>query len=56
MARSLINGELEKLRTHIENVKMSEEKKYKFFQSEWNRICEKERKITKEYYQLSGIH
>ena len=41
MAKSLINGEFKKLRTHVKGVKISEEEKNNFFQSEWNRICEK---------------
>ena len=43
MATSLINREFEKLRAHVESVKMPEEEKNNFFQNEWNRICEKEK-------------
>ena len=44
MANSSIEEEFERLRVRVENLKMSEKAKADFFQSEWNRLCEKEEK------------
>ena len=57
MATGLINGEFEKLRAHVESVKMSEEKN-SFFRMSGIAFVRKrrERKISKQYYQLNGRH
>ena len=44
MANSSIEEEFERLRVRVEHLKMSEKAKADFFQSEWNRLCEKEEK------------
>ena len=44
MANSPIEEEFEKLRVCVEGLKMSEKAKADFFQSEWNRLCEREEK------------
>ena len=44
MANSPIEEEFEKLRVRVEGLKMSEKAKADFFQSEWNRLCEREEK------------
>ena len=57
MATGLINGEFEKLRAHVESVKMSEEKN-SFFRMSGIAFVRKrrKRKISKQYYQLNGRH
>ena len=48
MANSSIEEEFKKLRVRVENLKMSEKAKADFFQSKWNRLCEKEEEKNRE--------
>ena len=44
MANSSIEEEFVRLRVRVKGLKMSEKAKADFFQSKWNRLCEKEEK------------
>ena len=55
MANSSIEEEFERLRVHVENLKMSEKAKADFFQSKWNQLCEKEEKEKNRELELERL-